>query len=54
MQFYFLSSIYLLYFLNALIASKCLEIHHVHYIEVIDLKNVFPYYEPWKYNMKQE
>ena len=43
MQFSFLPSICLLYFLNELIASKCLQTHHVHYVEVIDLKNVFPY-----------
>lgn len=45
MWFSFLSSIYLTYLLNELITSKCLEPHHVQYQEVIELKNVFFYYE---------
>ena len=45
MWFSFLSCIYLTYLLNELITSKCLEPHHVQYQEVIELKNVFFYYE---------
>ena len=45
MWFSFFSSIYLLYLLNELITSKCVEPHHVQYQEVIDLKNVFSYFE---------
>lgn len=45
MRLSFLSSIYLLNLLNELITSKCLEAQHAHLTEVIDLKNVFSYYE---------
>ena len=45
MRLSFLSSIDLLNLLNELITSKCLEAQHAHLTEVIDLKNVFSYYE---------
>ena len=44
-RFSFLSFICLLYLLNELITSKCLEAHRVQYQKVIDFKNVFSYYE---------
>ena len=45
MRFSFLSFICLLYLLNELITSKCLEAHRVQYQKLIDFKNVFSYYE---------